>query len=395
MTTTRTLLKFTPDLNADMGEKISKIVSEYHYVKEDITVGDIAHALHELPELKAIAIVDKKDQVIGFIESQHLFNQLARPYGLDLLKRKAVSELMEEIEEFHCDRNILSVAEQIGTATREKETKYYILMDNRRQFRGIFSTLDMLIYLSDRTRQDILMARSLQKRIIPESQSYQSEDFSYLVSSIVAKGVGGDFQFSKEYSQYRRFTAICDVSGKGVAASLITSAMWGFFEMYDFKRGMKSFLQQLNSHLYKTFHGVNFVTGLFLDVHQDTGKIFGCDLGHGHMYIFRGGKLKGINFPQANLPLGVMNEIESQMHRIHLNEGDLAVCVTDGLLEQKSDSGEEFAEAHLAHSLRRRNFKNLRDLQQSIFEDFHNFRGMQPLQDDVSLQLISYKGLEA
>ena len=66
----------------------------------------------------------------------------------------------------------------------------------------------------------------------------------------MAKGVGGDFYMLKEVRNRVWFGGLCDVSGKGMAASLLTSVLSGFINNYDYRKRLVNFAEDLNGHLY-------------------------------------------------------------------------------------------------------------------------------------------------
>jgi serine phosphatase RsbU (regulator of sigma subunit) len=72
--------------------------------------------------------------------------------------------------------------------------------------------------------------------------------------SSAVKGVGGDFYCIKRVNEDKFFASICDVSGKGIAASLVVSMVWGFLGAYNMMNGLKPMLVKLNASMVQTFH---------------------------------------------------------------------------------------------------------------------------------------------
>ena len=93
-------------------------------------------------------------------------------------------------------------------------------------------TKDMLVFLAEITRRDIALSRKIQTRIVKEEDELNETNFSLSASSIMAKGIGGDFYSYKKISDSQYLIALCDVSGKGMAASLLSSLLSGFLNTY-------------------------------------------------------------------------------------------------------------------------------------------------------------------
>ena len=102
----------------------------------------------------------------------------------------------------------------------------------------------------------------------------------------------------------RFLVAICDVSGKGIAASLITAVLGGFFDGYTTSNTMKSFVRRLNRYLYDTFRLEYFITGIIIELDEDTGEATVCDMGHSYMLIMQGAKAPASRFRGRQPPAG-------------------------------------------------------------------------------------------
>src|SRR6185369_14741718 len=149
--------------------------------------------------------------------------------------------------------------------------------------------------------------------------------------------------------------ALGDVSGKGVAASVLTSLLWGVLQFYDYRKGLKRLLAQVNEALIRTFHLEKYLTGVFTIFDPVTRELTLADMGHGHSWLVRGGKARPLRFqgPSGasgmNLPLGIDLGLEPQVYRLKLRPGDLLCLYTDGLTEQESPAGQEFSETTVVH----------------------------------------------
>lgn len=379
------------ETESSRGETIAKIVSDIYYVDQNTQIGELSVALVQGDGIEALGVVDEKGRVVGLLDRLELYNLLGRPFGLDVLKKKSVSELMQDAIRFHYERNIFSVSDIIDENLRNPRKEFFLLVDEESRFKGIFSTVDMLMYLSDITKKDIALARALQNRVVKEEELIEGEGFSLINSSQMAKGVGGDFYACDHYAPEKVFLSVCDVSGKGVAASLLTSAMWGIYSLRSYRQSVEGFVTTLNSYLFRTFEAERFVTGILCDLDAAGGTLDICDLGHSYIYLYREGTLHKLKIAKSNPPLGVFEKLDLSLFRMKLHKGDLVLIVTDGLIEQTNSDGVEYPLKSLKEILVSTEGMDLRTVKTTLLEDFYHFRGTQAQHDDVTFSILRYE----
>ncbi|MDF1566699.1 MAG: SpoIIE family protein phosphatase [Spirochaetaceae bacterium] len=360
------------------------------YVSQHSSIEELADDLAEHPSIQAVAVLDDAMRVLGVIVRRDIMGALARPYGRDVLRRRPVREHAEKVPTFDFTENIYNVNEILGEALHSLDVTWYALTDKRASFRGLFSSREMLIYMSDLSKSDLDMARSLQKKLTGEVSSYHEMTFDLVASSKTAKGVGGDYYSVDNYSSHKWVISICDVSGKGMAASLITSIIWGMSSIFDFSKGIGEFIRQVNRYLFRTFEAEKFITGMFLDFNARSGKLTICDMGHSYIYLYRGGRLSRIKTNSSNLPIGITPENEPVLNKMRLQPNDIILVPTDGLLEQENLEGALYTPERIQSIIRKNHHRQLDDLHTELIQDFDRFRGAAHLHDDVTYVLLKY-----
>lgn len=372
-------------------QTIARIASNFYYCWEGVMIFALADKLRENDSIMAVGVVDSAQHVVGIIVRKDFFNTMVRPYARDVYRNHPVREVMQKTKRYDADMNLFSVSEEIGEDMRLPGVTYYLLVDENDRFRGIFSTQDMLLYLSQITQNDIALARKLQSRIVRERDFIVGKRFEFVASSRTAKGVGGDYYEIRQFEEDLWVLALCDVSGKGVAASIITAIIWGMMSMYAFTRGgLCGFVRSLNEYIVKTFESEKFVTGLFIEYDEEKGELSVCDMGHSHLFLFRNGKLLRLNTNQQNLPIGVAPEIEPKVDTFRPRYGDTLFMITDGLTEQTDMSGETYSLERVARIMRERSEDPVELLAAQLTKDFHAFRGKSSLNDDVTFILMRF-----
>ncbi len=387
----RKVLKLAREFK-DQGETIIKLASSRWYVAYDANLLDLADDLTEDPDIQAVGVVDGKGLCIGLINRRDLFDLLSRPFGRDVMRRELVERVAISEEPIYLDTNIFTVSERMSQFDHRGEVHYFPLKSGSGEFAGLFSSQDLLIYLSEMTQQDIALARAIQNRVVKEFSYLNRDHFELAASSTMAKGVGGDFYNIKNFAKGRWFMTLCDVSGKGVSASLVTSALWGTIKVFDNHKGVGSLITTLNDFFITTFELEKYVTGVFFDLNTEKGSINIADMGHGLAFIFRDGKLLKIKSHDSNYPIGVMEEVNPEVFHYSLEPGDLLLLISDGIIEQENKDGEEFGLKRLKDFLVANRDNDLKTVRVRLLEDFHRFRQHTPLHDDITFLMLRWKG---
>lgn len=371
-------------------QAISQIASGFYCVEQEQRIEEVAAELTKLEDVTAVGVTDASGRVTGTIVRNDFFTLLGRPYGRDVLRNLAVREVMTTGPSFKADTNLFSIAEELSTYLQSADISFFPLRDENGGFCGIFSTHDLLLHLSNMTQNDIALARKLQSRIVRERDLVAGESFEFTSYSSTAKGVGGDFYSLLKYDVGKWVLAVCDVSGKGVAASIVTSVIWGMMSIFDFRRGVRPFIQKLNDYVVQTFESEKFVTGLFVSLDESTGEARICDMGHSHIFLFRNGRLLKVTTGQNNLPIGVVPDISPRVSRFVPETGDILMVITDGLIEQENMAGETYEIKRVSAILEKTSDLPVESINDALIEDFERFRGNHHLNDDVTYGIVKF-----
>ena len=374
------------------GEVVAKLVSSLYYVHQDTAVETLSLEWSPMKDVYAVGVVDDLKNLQGIVVRRDLFDTLGKPYGRDVMKHKTVSRVTQMQAALHSDRNIYTVADELKEVMKEPKIHYFPVVNTEGDFYGIFSTRDLLVYLSSITQKDIDLARTLQMSIVKEEHIITEDRFEIVGASKMAKGVGGDFYTIVQSDKDRWMISLCDVSGKGVAASLITTSMGGMFSLYDFKKGVGPFIQRLSAYIFNTFDSQKFVTGVFIDLHANTGEMTIYDMGHSLIYVYRDDMLFRLKTSDENTPMGIMPEMKVSFNKYKLQEGDMFLLVTDGITEQINRAGEEYGDRRIGEILRRMRGEKLKAIKDAVFQEVKRFREPQPQYDDMTMVLLTYLG---
>jgi len=369
----------------DYGTTVLRAARHRDCVSQEVNAIALADELGKRPDVRVLAVLDAAGKPVGILQKESLFALLGKPFGREVLGRTKASELAQSAPVLDSHTGLFSAGfEEQG----DEETPYRILVDGEGQFLAVLATRDLSEHLSRITEDDIELAGRIQERLEASNEAISGEDFRFEAWSRPAKGVGGDFWHSKRLESGSCFLALCDVSGKGVAASLVVALVSGMLRMYDFGKGLGSLIVALNEALVATFHMEKYLTGFFCVFDPVSRMIEVADMGHSHAFVLRGGKVRRLKTGATNLPIGVEPAIRPSMHRWILAPGDALFVYSDGLTEQEDQSGKEFGDRHLASFVLGALGKD-GSLRETLPAAIDRHRGRIPQQDDMSFMLLS------
>ncbi|MGC9312979.1 MAG: SpoIIE family protein phosphatase, partial [Sediminispirochaetaceae bacterium] len=184
------------------------------YVHEDTPIEHLFNLFQdEGKNITAVGVVDNGLYGKGTIVRKELASLLSKPFGREVLRKRPVRKVVTPAKSFLNTQHIFIVSDELDEEVKSVEEHNFLLVDKTGRFSGIFSTQDLLIYLSNLTQNDITLAHSLQTRMVKERLAVLTADLEIVGSSHTAKGVGGDFYSAKKISNTKWVLSLCDVSG--------------------------------------------------------------------------------------------------------------------------------------------------------------------------------------
>jgi sigma-B regulation protein RsbU (phosphoserine phosphatase) len=366
-------------------------VSSFYYVQDDTFIGDVVEELNVKTNILAIGMVDENGSARGVITRRELFNLLGRSFGEGAARDMPVSRVAKETQLFREDMNIVTVSEYIAGEMKKPTLRFFLATDSSGRFAGVFSTRDIMMFLSSVMRKDLDTAGLIQSRIVPSETALQKGNVMVAAATQMAMGAGGDFYSVKAFPDDRWFFMIADVSGKGMAASLLTSILGGFIHMYDFSLGMKRFIKELNGYLFSTFMAEKFITSALMTLDGRNGRLSVYDMGHSMVYLCRNGSFHNIKSGRENLPLGIRADIDPSSGSLKLLAGDVLLLVTDGVKGQCNEEKKEYGIKRCARLIEANGHMQPSQLVSLMRNDINAYRGEEQQYDDITFMLLRYR----
>jgi sigma-B regulation protein RsbU (phosphoserine phosphatase) len=178
-----------------------------------------------------------------------------------------------------------------------------------------------------------------------------------------------------------------DVSGKGVAASILMSHLHAIFRsLITAGAPLNQLVERANRIFSQGTMGTHFAT-LVCGRADASGEVEICNAGHCFPLLTRGDEV--IPLPSTDLPLGLFHEGKFTSHKVRLARAESLLLYTDGLTEARNQSGELYGEERLAKLVRTKRTSSPRELIGAFLEDLGDFRLGAPKTDDLTLMVLN------
>jgi sigma-B regulation protein RsbU (phosphoserine phosphatase) len=177
-----------------------------------------------------------------------------------------------------------------------------------------------------------------------------------------------------------------DVSGKGVAASLLVSHLHAMFRtLVPSGLPLNKLVERANRLFCESTLATNFAT-LVAGSISGEGDVEICNAGHCYPLVVKGGQIRSIE--STGMPLGTFFNAEFRSRTLQLSPGDILFLYTDGLTEARNPSDEEYSEAQLTALVTREAYRPPRELINVCVEDVTRFRSNSPKVDDLTIMVL-------
>jgi sigma-B regulation protein RsbU (phosphoserine phosphatase) len=179
---------------------------------------------------------------------------------------------------------------------------------------------------------------------------------------------------------------MADVSGKGVAASLLMSHLHAIFRSLV---PLRLPLAELVCHANRLFAASTLASSyatLVAGRLDRSGQLEICNAGHCRPMVARDGTVTPLD--SSGLPLGLFATSEYSIHRVRLAPGDLLLLYTDGLSEALDAGGEQYGAERIGGVLRNRGRNMASGILRDLLDDLDAFCGEHPRDDDLTVMAI-------
>ncbi len=237
--------------------------------------------------------------------------------------------------------------------------------------------------------QDLEMAALIQGRLLPPARLLSPPwDIAHLYAP--AGPVSGDYcdVIAPETGDGTLFFLLGDVSGKGVAASLLMAQLQAIFRsLLPAGLSAAQAVARANRLFCDFAIHTHYSTLVFGRAGRD-GTVELCNAGHCPVLWLHG--KEATSLPATGLPVGMFADAEYAVQTIRTAPGDRLVLYTDGVTETRDGGDAEYGLARLAGVCGRHAGAAPAELVAACRRDLADFRGPRPPLDDVTLLVIGH-----
>lgn len=253
--------------------------------------------------------------------------------------------------------------------------------------------LEQTTRAKERIESELNVAHRIQMSIVPDDFSLpKASKYIDLYAMLKpAREVGGDF-YDFQIKDNQLYFAIGDVSGKGIAASLVMSITCTLLRsIVQWHRSPREIVTLLNEALSQNNQANMFVT-LFLGcLDLESGQLTYCNAGHNPPYLFSAadGCQKLPVYP--NLSLGVLGGFDYREQSIVLRQQQFLLLYTDGLTEAENAEKRQMGELRVENILAASAGKSAHEVLTTLKQGIDKFVDGAKQSDDLTLLGICYR----
>lgn len=235
--------------------------------------------------------------------------------------------------------------------------------------------------------QELVLAQQTQESLLPRNMP-QFENFSIRAFNNPTRYVGGDFYDFQQLGSGEWMGVLADVSGKGMAAALLSSMVLGALST-EFRSGTaaQEVLNRVNQLLCEKSLPGQFVT-LFVFVLDLDGQGHFISAGHNIAYLYRAATGKIETLVPDSYFMGMFDFASYQSRPLYVGAGDLLVVYSDGLTDAETPEGEMFGEARLLEIIRQEAPSGSRAVEGRLLKAIEEFTRGIPQTDDITFVVV-------
>jgi sigma-B regulation protein RsbU (phosphoserine phosphatase) len=186
------------------------------------------------------------------------------------------------------------------------------------------------------------------------------------------------------------YFAIGDVSGKGVAASLLMAHLSASLRsLIQVGLPLPEILTRQNRLLLESHLPAHYATQVIGRAQSD-GAIELCNAGHWPPFVARRDRVETL--ATGGMPIGMIGDRTYEAKTLRLEPGDTLLLYTDGLIEARDQNDAEYGAARLSEVLAQHRGSAPRALADACLASLTRFLGAGRPTDDLSLMAIRRSG---
>lgn len=233
-----------------------------------------------------------------------------------------------------------------------------------------------------------------QKLIMDKSQLDCNEQKELTYYHRPARVVGGDFYYAMRVDEENIFYIVADVMGHGMVSNYVVAMIKGAFKVLcNQYETPGEIMTNLNSMLYDEFDKMGvFTTCLISKVNTVKNVMSVSNAGHYSPIIIEenGGVYRDIECKKG-IPIGIMDDAEYDNNTFEINKYPMICMYTDGVLEIKNITKEEYGTSRLEGFLKENFNLKPEHVIDNLKVELKEFAGKDSYDDDILVVMLKDK----
>lgn len=240
-----------------------------------------------------------------------------------------------------------------------------------------------------RMAEQMRLAAVIQRRMIPEKAPCM-KGLDIQARYQPCYEIGGDLYDFLQLDEHTLIVGIADVIGKGVPAAIMMSMFRGTLRAYADggygRHSMQEVIARLNRVACRECRDGEFITLFMARIDTQDNTLTYCNCGHEPGLLRRGKEL--LELDQGGLVLGVWSDAEYSIQTIPLQQDDLLILYTDGLVDAMNFEGESWGKERFFEAIGKTCTHSSEAFIRSLLTWRRRFVGLASQTDDTSIVVI-------
>lgn len=254
-----------------------------------------------------------------------------------------------------------------------------------------------ILVVQKATEHELNLATKIQRGLLPTA-GLRIPGFEVSSFYESAREVGGDYYDFVPIDTGHTGLVVADVSGKGIPGSLVMIMTRSLLRLAA--RGVTSpavTVRRVNRAISPDMNRGMFVTLLYLVLHHADRTAQIVRAGHTPAIYFNARTSKLTMIQPRGIALGLdpsggLFESDLEVQQVSFQRDDFLVAFTDGIIEAKNGSSEDYGMERLAKILREHSKNSAQGILDAVIRDVREFTGEADQADDITFLVAKYTG---
>ena len=244
----------------------------------------------------------------------------------------------------------------------------------------------------ERLERELEIAKEVQEQLFP-SHAPRMDRMEVAGVCLPARVVSGDYYDFLPLGMNELGLAMGDICGKGISAALLMANLQATLRSNVMNlwpesrnngdRMVSAVVDRLNKQIYSFTTANKFATFFYAFCDGASQTMTYCNAGHNPPLFFAGNEVRRLT--TGGTIVGVFADSEYDQETIQLNEGDLFVAYTDGIVESINEYGEEYGERRLIRLIQENRDLSAEGIKDCIVKNVLEWAFAEERDDDMTL----------